>query len=92
MTDSPRTHSAENKAPLPPAVTFASGAQLLVELRILPSITREGVRHIAHTHPEWPFGDGRPHRYWQLANAQVMETAPFLAFFRQHYEQETPPR
>ena len=31
-----------------------------------------------------PFGPGRPYPYWPLANAEVMETEPFLRFFRQH--------
>ncbi|MFH8581593.1 hypothetical protein [Streptomyces zaomyceticus] len=68
---------------MPPAVTFASGAELLMDLRIVDSITREGVRHIADTDPLWPFGAGRAHRYWPLANAKVMATKPFLEFFRE---------
>lgn len=80
MTDRP--------AQMPPVVTFASGADLLVELKIVKSITREGVRHIANTHPLWPFGPGRAFPYWQLANAQVMETGPFLRFFRETYQRD----
>jgi hypothetical protein len=68
--------------PQPPAVTFQSGAALLVELGIVDRITHQGVRHIAENDPDWPFGEGRAHPYWALANATVMETKPFLEFFR----------
>lgn len=68
-------------AQLPPAVTFKSGAQLLIELGIVDHITHQGVRHIAETHPDWPFGPGRKYRYWKLSNATVMATAPFVDFF-----------
>ncbi len=69
---------------LPPAVTYQSGAQLLIQLGIVEHITHQGIRYIAATHPDWPFGDGRPYPYWELAKATVMETEPFLAFFREH--------
>lgn len=75
---------------LPPAVTFKSGAELLVRLGIVPHITHQGIRHIALNNPEWPFGEGRSHRYWDLANATVMETAPFLEFFRRNYNDGKP--
>ncbi|MEU9703014.1 hypothetical protein [Streptomyces sp. NPDC047981] len=68
---------------LPPAVTFQSGAALLMQLGIVDRITHQGVRHIAETDPQWPFGDGREHPYWTLANATVMATEPFLDFFRE---------
>ncbi|MEU6979600.1 hypothetical protein [Streptomyces sp. NPDC046371] len=70
------------KPPMPPAVTFKSGAALLMDLGIIESITHQGLRHIAENDPEWPFGDGRKHPYWTLANATVMATEPFLEFFR----------
>lgn len=66
---------------LPPAVTFQSGAELLVELGIVGHITHQGVRHIARS-ADWPFGEGRRHPYWTVANATVMETEPFLEYFR----------
>ena len=69
---------------LPPAVTFQSGAELLVKLKIVNSITHQGIRYIADNHPDWPFGPGREHSYWTVANATVMATKPFLDFFRQH--------
>lgn len=75
---------APETIPIPPVVTFQSGAQLLMDLGIVNHITHQGIRHIAATHPDWRFGEGRPHPYWQVANATVMETSPFLAFFREH--------
>lgn len=67
----------------PPVVTFATGADLLVRLGLAKNMTREGVRRLSK-HPDWPFGLDRPHPYWLLANAEVMETGPFLEFFRKH--------
>lgn len=69
--------------PTPPAVTFQSGAELLIALGIVERISHQGVRHIADNDPDWPFGDGREHPYWKVANATVMETGPFLEFFRE---------
>lgn len=74
----PRTLTA-----IPPVVTFSTGAKLLVRLGMAQNMTREGVRRLA-TDPEWPFGPDRPYPYWDLANADVMETEPFLEFFRKH--------
>ncbi|MGW3400146.1 hypothetical protein [Streptomyces zhihengii] len=68
---------------LPPVVTFASGAELLVRLKLARNMSREGVRRLSK-HPEWPFGPDRPYPYWDLANADVMETEPFLKFFEAH--------
>lgn len=67
---------------IPAVVTFTSGAALLVELGITPSMTREGIRKIAKSDPNWPFGDDRPHKYGKASNAQTMDTGPFLDFFR----------
>lgn len=67
---------------IPAVVTFTSGAELLVELGIVDSMTREGVRKIAKTDPDWPFGEGRPYAYGKLAQAQTMDTEPFLDYFR----------
>lgn len=72
--------------PIPPAVTFKSGATLLIELGIIEHITHQGIRHIAENHQAWPFGEGKAHPYWKLANATVMATGPFLDFFREHYQ------
>ena len=70
--------------PIPPVVTFQSGAVLLMEIGIVDHITHQGIRHIAANHPAWCFGNGRRHPYWQVANATVMETKPFLDFFVEH--------
>lgn len=67
---------------LPAVVTFTSGAELLVELGIVESMTREGVRKIAKTDPDWPFGEGRANDYGKVANAQTMQTEAFLDYFR----------
>lgn len=84
----PKPDPNENR--LPPAVTFTSGAELLVKLRIVPSMTREGVRHIATSDrykDTWPFGVGRPHPYgWAAGDTALMATEPFLKFFREVYQ------
>jgi hypothetical protein len=69
-------------------VTFTSGAKLLVELRIVPSITREGIRHISTSDryaETWPFGFGKPYPYGWAGKAALMATDPFLDFFRNVY-------
>jgi len=73
-----------DNAPLPLVVTFQSGADLLVQLNLAQSMTARGLRYIAETHSEWPFGEGRPHPYGKISNARVMQTQPFLDFFREH--------
>ncbi|MEU1327220.1 hypothetical protein [Streptomyces microflavus] len=85
---SARKKQDQEETRLPPAVTFTSGAQLLVKLKIVDSITREGVRHIATSKlyaDVWPFGVDRPYPYGEAGNALLMETEPFLKFFRQNY-------
>lgn len=85
---SPRNPDNTGETRLPPAVTFGTGAELLVRLGIVKSITREGVRHIATSERYekfWPFGPGRPHPYGEAAGALLMATKPFLDFFRDVY-------
>lgn len=67
----------------PAFVTFATGAQLLVDEGLVESITPDGLRYIARTAKDWPFGDadGR-HPYVQIGNARTMETGVFLAYFK----------
>lgn len=75
---------------LPPAVTFTTGAALLVRLEIVPSMTREGVRHIATSEKyakTWPFGPDRPYPYGKAGKGVLMATEPFLEFFRTAYNQ-----
>lgn len=85
---SPRNPDNEGETRLPPAVTFGTGAELLVRLKIVDSITREGVRHIAKSEryeKRWPFGPGKEHPYGEAAGALLMATDPFLDFFRNVY-------
>lgn len=85
-------HDNAEETRLPPAVTFTSGAQLLVKLGIVESITREGVRHISTSdlyQDKWPFGLGKPHPYGKAGNALLMATGPFLEFFRTAYKRPT---
>lgn len=87
---SPRNPDTSGETRLPPAVTFTSGAELLVELDIVKSITREGVRHIATSElyeKQWPFGPTKRHPYGKAGNAVLMATEPFLDFFRTVYKQ-----
>ncbi|WP_045562760.1 hypothetical protein [Streptomyces sp. FxanaA7] len=85
---SPRNPDNTGETRLPPAVTFTTGAALLVKLEIVGSITREGVRHIATSEryaKHWPFGPGRPYPYGKASGALLMATDPFLDFFRNVY-------
>ena len=72
----------DEEVEIPAMVTFTTGAALLVELKIVSNMTREGIRKIANTDPTWPFGPGKAHAYKRIANAQAMEAEPFLEFFR----------
>jgi hypothetical protein len=74
--------TGQEEVSIPPVVTFTSGAKLLVDLEIVPSMTREGIRKIAKEDPNWPFGPDRPHQYGKVSNAQTMDTGPFLTYFR----------
>ncbi|MEW1754101.1 hypothetical protein [Streptomyces angustmyceticus] len=67
-----------------PVVTFTSGAQLLVDEGIVDSITGDGLRYIARTRKNWPFGEGRTYPYGQMGNAKTMPLKPFLAYFRKN--------
>lgn len=86
----PRNPDNTGETRLPPAVTFGTGAELLVRLGIVGSITREGVRHIATSEryeKKWPFGPDKAHPYGEAAGALLMATGPFLDFFRDVYRQ-----
>ena len=85
---SPRNPDNTGETRLPPAVTFGTGAELLVRLGIVDSITREGVRHIATSKryaKHWPFGPDKEHPYGEASGALLMATDPFLDFFRNAY-------
>ncbi|MBM9509948.1 hypothetical protein [Actinacidiphila acididurans] len=74
----------EQEPPLPVFVTFETGARLLIDLDIDPEATATAIRYVARTAADWPFGDGRPHRYVKVSNARTMETGVFLDYFRKH--------
>lgn len=85
---SPRNPDNTGETRRPPAVTFGTGADLLMKEGIVERITREGVRHIATSPryaPYWPFGPGRKYPYGEAAGALLMATEPFLRFFRDVY-------
>lgn len=85
MTADSRTNRSNADHDIPPLITFVSGAELLMRLGIVDSITPDGIRYIARTRPsQWPFGEGRPHPYGKASNARTMATEPFLAFFREY--------
>jgi hypothetical protein len=67
----------------PPFVTFTTGAQLLIEEGLVESITPDGLRYIARTAKDWPFGSAPgKHPYVQVGNARTMETGIFLEYFK----------
>jgi hypothetical protein len=85
---SPRNPDNTGETRRPPAVTFGTGADLLMKEGIVASITREGVRHIAKSKryaKHWPFGPDKPHAYGEAKGALLMATEPFLDFFRNVY-------
>lgn len=70
--------------PLPPFVTFTTGAKLLAEKGLVESITPDGLRYIARTAADWPFGDEDDQLPYVMAGrTRTMETGAFLAYFRQ---------
>lgn len=73
-----------NDTPLPPFVTFETGAELLVHLGLDADATGDGVRYTARTSPDWPFGPDRAHDYIVVAGARTMETGVFLAYYEKH--------
>ena len=68
---------------LPPFVTFATGAQLLIDEALVESITPDGLRYIARSATDWPFGEGSgQHPYVMVSGVRTMETGVFLTYFR----------
>ncbi|MCX5001017.1 hypothetical protein [Streptomyces longwoodensis] len=50
----------------------------------MQSITPDGLRYIARTAEDWPFGDKPRQRAYEMAGrTRTMETAAFLEYFRQ---------
>ncbi len=74
--------------PMPLFVTFNTGAPLLVKEGLVETITPDGLRYIARTAKDWPFGDSDDKQpYVRVGNARTMETGVFLAYFK-----DGPPR
>ena len=68
----------------PPFVTFTTGAALLVDEGLVQSITPDGLRYIARTAEDWPFGEGDGQLPYVMAGrTRTMETGKFLAYFQQ---------
>lgn len=85
---SPRNPDNTGETRRPPAVTFTTGAALLVKEAIVDSITREGVRHIATSElyaKYWPFGPDKEYPYGDAGGALLMATEPFIWFFEHVY-------
>jgi hypothetical protein len=75
--------SDQTEEALPPFVTFTTGADLLVSRGLVQSITPDGLRYIARTADDWPFGD-QPGQmpYVMAGRTRTMETSQFLEYFR----------
>lgn len=69
---------------LPPFVTFASGAELLVDLELVDSITADGLRYLARRNPDWwRFGNRADQMPYVMAGTvRTMETGTFIAMFK----------
>lgn len=72
------------KDDLPPFVTFTTGAALLVELKLVDSITPDGLRYLARANPDWwRFGDGPGQMPYVMAGkTRTMETGVFIEMFK----------
>jgi hypothetical protein len=69
------------KGGMPDLVTFTEIARRLVERKIIEgSITRQGVRHIAMTDPDWPIP---PDGYLKSGRNLLMYWEPVEEFFRE---------
>lgn len=67
----------------PAFVTFSTGPRLLIDEGLVDSITPDGLRYIARTAGDWPFGEGDDkHPYVMVGNARTMETGVFLEYFK----------
>ena len=67
---------------LPTFVTFTTGAELLIRLELVDSITPDGLRYMARHRPGWKFGDKEGQTpYVYAGNVRTMETGIFLSMF-----------
>ncbi len=70
-------------AETPLFVTFNTGPELLMKEGLVDSITPDGLRYIARTADDWPFGTGDGQQeYVRIGNTRTMETGVFLAYFK----------
>lgn len=73
--------AAEEGREIPEMVTFTEIAKRVTTQELVPRpITRQGVRHIADTDPEWPIP---PERWMKIGNAWAMPWLPIEKFFRE---------
>jgi hypothetical protein len=73
---------AANRDDLPTFVTFTTGAELLIRLGLVDSITPDGLRWQARHRRDWRFGDDPGQtRYVMAGNIRTMETGIFLSMF-----------
>jgi hypothetical protein len=71
----------DERGGMPDLVTFTEIAKRLTERGIIEgSITRQGVRHIANTDPDWPIP---PEQWLKAGSAFVMRWDPVEKFFRE---------
>lgn len=72
---------------IPEYVTFTAAADLLVRCGLAQSMTPQGLRYLARTRDDWPFGDEEDREPYLLAHpssTRLMRTKVFLDFFRKH--------
>lgn len=71
----------EERREIPEMVTFTEIARRVTERNLVSRpITRQGVRHIAETDPDWPV----PQEKWmKVGNAWAMPWDPIEEFFRE---------
>jgi hypothetical protein len=83
VPDSKRTFVPAAVAKTDTHVTFVSGAALLASLGLVDKITPDGVRYLARTSPDWPFGEQEGMvPYLVVGASRTMDKEVFLAFFR----------
>lgn len=73
--------ATEEGREIPEMVTFTEIAKRVTAQELVPRpITRQGVRHIADTDPDWPVP---PERWMKIGNAWAMPWRPIEKFFRE---------
>ncbi|WP_199550310.1 hypothetical protein [Streptomyces sp. N35] len=77
------TEKQQDTEPLPLYVNFKTGANLLVKLGLVEHMTRQGLRKISLTDPNWPFGEND---YLPMGRALAMQTDRLIEFFESRTE------